>query len=179
MSPTHVNGRRRPLFVTDAAHRETCDTFHVHAYVHGLPVAQADDVVVDLPPQAYFDEVLAVERKVVPDHRAATRAERQVFADAGILVQQPRHGVNLEAGNNPQRRVAHGEPADLPCCGHVALEMRRRYRQTGRHVVEALVGLIGQQERLRIDFDRQQIPDGVRVFDPVQAVDTNSSGVGV
>src|SRR5260370_630486 len=62
--------------------------------------------------QHHADLVLAVQRKVVTDGRAATRSERQVVVHPHVLHQHHvRHAVGLQAGLH--RRIADGEAADL------------------------------------------------------------------
>ena len=66
--------------------------------------------------------------------------------------------------------IADRQAADLAGGRSVAFEQRGRERQRARDVVEAARGIVGRQELAGIDFDVQQIANGVRVFGAVQAV---------
>ena len=71
-----------------AAHREAFDADSVQPDIDLVRLAHADDVVVELPPQLNFDRVIAIQRKVVTDQRAALRSKRQVVAHLIILYQE-------------------------------------------------------------------------------------------
>ena len=74
-----------------------------------MPLAHADDVVVLLPSQQDFDRVLGVERKVIANQRTASRAERQIVAEAFV----PTHGALTVAGGV---LFVHAHPDD-ECVG--------------------------------------------------------------
>ena len=66
-------------------------------------------------------------------------------------------------------RVADGERADLSSRIHIAFEQHRRDSEHIADIVETVCGVVGRQENSRIDFERQQIPDHVRILRPVQS----------
>ena len=140
-------------------------------------VADAADVVVEVPAQADPDAVLAVEREVVPHGNAAARSERQVVARVVVLDFAVGHPVRIEAG--PQRGVADRELAHLPRGVQVALHQRRRDRQHVGDVVEPLVLVIRGEQRFGVDLDPEEIVDGVAVLHAVQSMRGRAAGVGV
>ena len=67
-------------------------------------------------------------------------------------------------------RTADGQLADVAGGREVSLEQRRRHAKQARVVVETVRGIVWRQQRGGVDFERQQITDGVRVLAAVQAV---------
>ena len=121
------------------------------------------------------DHVLAVDREVVRDGRAAARAERLAF-ERLVLAEIALHRV----GDLRRRGVAFadGQPADLRRRRDVALEQRRRHAEHVGDVVEAVARIVGRQQGGGIDVERQQIADRVLVLDAVHAVQRRASGIG-
>ena len=83
----------------------------------------------------------------------------------------------VRSGRNPDRvaagraaRAADRQAADLLRRRDVAVEQRRR-QIADRHVVEAVAGLVGRQQRRDVDVEREQIADGVLVFGSGQPPD--------
>src|SRR5262249_39908334 len=76
------------------------------------------------------------------------------------------------------RRPPEGQPADLLRRRDVAVqEGRREVAQGG--AVEAVIGLVGRQQRRGVHVQRQEVPDGVLVFGAVQpSQGGGSAGVG-
>ena len=72
------------------------------------------------------------------------------------------HAVGL--GRRCPRQVTDRERADLRSRRVSFLERRRHAEHVG-DVVEAVRGIVRRQERRRIDVERQQIADGVRVLE--------------
>ena len=70
---------------------------------------------------------------------------------------------------------ADREPADLLRRRDVAVEQRRR-EVADRHVVEAVAGLVGRQQRRDVDVERQQVADGVLVLGSRQPPDASRCG---
>ena len=101
--------------------------------------------------------------------RAAARAERQVLAHAVVLHQQRRQRIAHRVGLDG--RVAHGQPADPARRRHVALQQPRSHGQDVGVVVEAVGEIVGRQHRPGIDLQVEQIADGVRVLQAVEAMD--------
>ena len=111
----------------------------------------------------------------MPDGRAAARAVRQVFAHALVLPQPARQVERLDTGAD--RRIADGEPADLARREQVPLQQGRRHRQDLGDVVQAVIRLVGRQQRLRIDFQVEQVANRVAVLETVQAVVRGPAGI--
>ncbi len=105
---------------------------------------------------------------------AAARAERQAF-DVLHLGGVPAHVKGLRARAN--RGAADRERADLAGRRQIAFEQRRRRAEHVGDVVEAVARIVGGQQRRRIDVQRQQIADRVRVLRPVEAMDQRSAGI--
>ncbi|MEZ5420499.1 MAG: hypothetical protein R2708_24590 [Vicinamibacterales bacterium] len=105
---------------------------------------------------------------------AAARAERQVVAQADVLLEQLRQLVDGGSRRLGQRPVADGQPRDLPGRRQIALQVRGGERQARRDVVEAVVGLVGQQQRRCVDLERQDVADSVGILGAVQAMGPDS-----
>ncbi len=92
---------------------------HFELFVFGgLPVLRPE---IDLQ-QGEFEEVFAIDRKVVPDHDATPRSERQtlnVLVLRNVASDFVSHGERLNAG------VAHGQTADLGRCADITLDQCR------------------------------------------------------
>ena len=56
--------------------------------------------------------------------------------------------------------------------------MRRREREARRHVIEALVRFVRQQQRFGVDLETEQIANGVGVFGAVQPMHAHAPGLG-
>ena len=161
--------RRIGIVVALAADREARDERSVEEHVDLFARADgADPRVREVPAEPDLHQVLAVQRKIVADERAAARAVRQALVHAGVLPEPARQVEGLH--RRPDGRIAHGELADAARREHVAAEQRRRHRQHLGDVVEALVRLVGRQQLLGVDLQRQQVADGVAVLEAVQAV---------
>ena len=106
--------------------------------------------------------------KVCGDEQAAARAERQPL---DVLVVRPLAGRRVGDLRRRRRAIAHGLAADLHRRRDVALHERRRHGERFGDVVEAFVRVVGRQQRLDVDVDRQQIADGVGVLGAVQAME--------
>ena len=81
------------------------------------------------------------------------------------------HRVGLDG------RVAHGQPADPARRRHVALQQPRSHGQDVGVVVEAVGEIVGRQHRPGIDLQVQQIADGVRVLQAVEAMNGRPAGI--
>ena len=79
--------RRRA--VLGAADGEARQSRTIQTNVHLVPVAEADDVVVDVRLQLHANRVFAVDRKLVRNRDTAARSERQLLAHAAVLVPVP------------------------------------------------------------------------------------------
>ncbi len=122
------------------------------------------------PHRRPVEGVDAVGREHVPHRQPATSGERQAIdmAVLGIV------GRSLIVRDLRVEVMTQRETADLGSSRHVGADQRRRRAQRARHVVEAVAGVIHGQERRRVDLDRQQIADGVRVFLPVEPMCTGA-----
>ena len=136
-----------------AAHDERRDAGAVEPHFEPLPVLEAADVVVELPPQPDADLVLPVDREVVPDREAAARSERQLLAHA--LVLEAHAGQAVRLGRRCGGRIADREPGDPACREDVAVEQGRRHRQRVGHVVEAVIDIVRRQERASVDLEAE------------------------
>ncbi len=126
--------------------------------------------------QRQLDQVFAVQREVVPDHRAAARSERQAVQRCGLR-QIPFDRVGDVEGRG--LRIAHCQPADLGRRGHVAFQQGRRYAQDVGDVVEAAAGIVGRQQRGGVDIHCEQVADGVGVLAAIHAMQRRTAGVGI
>ena len=95
---------------------------------------------------------------------AAARAERQPFHVRELVARARR--VSLAAG--PGVRLADRAHRDGARRDHVLLDERRRHLQAARDVVEVLDLFVLRQELARVDVEREQIADRVRVLLAVQ-----------
>ena len=127
--------------------------------------------------QRDLDDVLGVEREVMTHRKAATRPEREVFADPVVLRQQ--WGCLVDDGGRAQRRIAHRAATDLRGRQEIPLQQSGRDRQNIADVVEAVARLVRREQRPAIDLERQQIADGVCVFGAVEAMDCRSARIGI
>lgn len=153
-----------------AADGEALHADAIDAQIERLRMPHADDVVVDLPPQPHAQRVVAGDGEEVPHGDAAARAERLIVTEAHVLLQQLRHLVAGGGRRVGQRAIAHRQAADLPRRREVALEVRGREGQAGGDVVEAVVGFVGQQQRGRVDVQRQHVAHRVRVLGAIQTM---------
>src|SRR5262249_39557585 len=90
---------------------EALQEFAIEADIEFLRPTHTFEVVLILALEANFDEILAVDRKVVTDGDAAAGAEGQVFVLTIVLQLMQGNLKTVEAGVN--RRKACGEPRDL------------------------------------------------------------------
>ena len=90
-----VTGRGGPALCT-APDREALQQLAIQANVELLRPAHALEVILILPLEANFDEVFAVNRKVVVNRDAAARSERQIFALPVILQHVQRNLKSFE-----------------------------------------------------------------------------------
>src|SRR5881397_3214092 len=82
-----------------AADRKELHLSAVDADIKALTAVVADGTgVTERSAEPYFHDILAVNRKVVPDHGAAARPERQVDAHATILRRGRRQTVRRDYG---------------------------------------------------------------------------------
>ena len=137
-----------------APHREPPHESAVHTDVQVLGGSEAPDVVGVGTLETEPDGVVAVDRKPMPDRDAASRPERQILAEAVVLIQQERNAIGLD--RRGRRRDPDREPADLARRRQVTVEQGRGHRQYVRHVVEAVrVRIIGRQQSRDIDVNRE------------------------
>ena len=134
-----------------------------------MPVQEAAHLTVVGPQQEDPHRVLAVEREVVLYGQPAAGGERQLVADAPVLAQVLVHLVDI--GGRLQGGIAHREAADLARRGEIALGQHRRHRQDVGDVVEAEAGIIGREQRRRVDLQVEQVADRVGVLRAVQSMD--------
>ena len=141
------------------------DREHLHArpvqqQLDIVRIGQPLDVLIAIPGQANLDLVLAVEREGVGKHGAAAGANRKPL-EMTLLREVGGHPDRFTAGRSA--RTADREPADLLGSRDIAIEQRRR-QVADRHVVEAVAGIVGRQERAHVDVERQEIADRVVIL---------------
>src|SRR5687767_5509984 len=95
-----VPGQRPRRAFALATDREPLDPLAIDPQVELLWMTHANDVVVDLPSQPHFEEILAIEREVVPDRDAASGTERHVLTDANVLLQELRDLIDRRTGSS-------------------------------------------------------------------------------
>ena len=66
--------------------------------------------------------------------------------------------------------VAHCPAAYFHGCRGIGLSKRRRESQRRRHIVKALAGIISWQESIYVNFQCQQIANGVFIFTAIKPV---------
>ena len=125
--------------------------------------------------QLHLQDVLGIEREVVPNRDAAPGSKRHVLADAVVLQEVTGELVGLDGG--PKRRIADREACDLARGRHVPLEQSRRDGQHVRVVVEPERGIVGRQQRRRPDVEREQIANRVCVLSAVEAMNGRPAGI--
>ena len=147
---------------------EPLDERAVHADVELLRRTEAADVVGVGSLETQLERVLAVHREPMPDRDAATRPERQVFAEAVVLIERDPVGLDGCLG----RRTPDRETTDLPRRRHVALQQRRRDRQDVGHVVEPVrVRIVRGKQGRDVDVDSEQIANRVLILRPVETME--------
>src|SRR5262249_61713111 len=118
------------------------------------------DVLVAGPGQPDLHVVFAVLREGVRDQDAAARPQRQPLdvAFLGLIRRGPK-GVAVGG----QRLTPEGQPAGFLRRRDVTFQERRREAAQGG-AVEAVVGLVGRQQRRGVHVQRQEVTDGVLVL---------------
>ena len=135
-----------------ATHREAFDADSVQPDIDLVRLTHAHDVVVELPPEQNFDRVIAVQRKVVMDERAALRSKRQVVAHMIVLHEEA--GVSVSIDRRVEREIAHGEAAHFARRRKVILKQHGRHGENAGHVVETfLIRVIGGEQGLPVDIE--------------------------
>src|SRR5437667_22232 len=127
-------GRSAVVFASDG---EAFQQLAIEADVELLRPAHALEVILILPLETNFDEVLAIDRKVVVNGETATRSERQIVALPVILhhVQWNLESLEPRIGGRETGR----EPRDLTGHREVSLQVGRRNREDIPKVVETAV----------------------------------------
>ena len=113
------------------------------------------------------------------DADTAPRAKREVVAHPVVLQEENRYVVVLRC--RYQRGLADRQPGGFTRRRQVPLHQCGRDRQYVGHVVEAvLVDVVRRQEHVRVDFECQQITNGIGVFGAVQAMERfGSAGIRI
>ena len=161
---------------TLAADSEPCDLGAVQEHVNLLAGPNGPNHRIGkVSSQADLHHILAVEREVVANERAAACVIRQLFVHALVLPEAARDVEGLDGRTGP--RIADGEPADLLRREHIPLEESRRNREDVSDVVEPVVRLVGRQQRSRVDVQREQVPNRVGVLHLIQAMIRGAAGI--
>src|SRR5262249_44133911 len=108
-TPGKTPGRRPAL--ARAPDRKQLQSYTVEADVYLMGLTEADDVIEGFSSKTDFERVVAVDRKVVMDHKAAMRPERDLLADLVVLGHPSGGTVCLDG--RPGRRESNGKTADL------------------------------------------------------------------
>ena len=153
----------------------------VEADLDVLGGSHAHDVVVDHPAQPDLHAVVAVERKVVADGQPPAGPERELFAHAVVLIQQPRRRVGGGGEPGTDGGVADREPADPVGGGEIAVEQGGRHREgLGVGAEPFLVHVVRRkQQPALVDLEVEQAPNRVAILGRGQAADGRPARVGV
>ena len=157
-------------------------------------VEQHDDRVLELHARHFARErhvadrelVFSVRGEVVLDDEAAARAERHARqmmllpARAGSTVRRQRddhvRGVAVLRRDGQRRGIADCLERDRARGVDVLIDERRRHLERVRVVVEVALDVVLGEQRCRIDLEREQVADGVRVLAAVQAAQRDTTG---
>src|SRR2546425_7238075 len=107
-TPGKTRGRRSAL--ARAPDREQLQSRTGQADVYVMRLTEADDVIEGFSSKTDFEHVVAVDRKVMMDHKTATRPERELFADLVVLAHPSGGSVCFD--DRPRRRESNGKTAD-------------------------------------------------------------------
>ena len=135
-------------------------------------------------PEIGAQNVLGVEREIVPNRNSAGRIERQIVAHplesgrdrsltAGFAARFERLFHRLH------RRIADCQPGDLARRRQIAVQQRRRKRKDVAVVVEPVARIVHRQQRAGVHIQLEDVADGVAVFRAVQPVDCRMPGIRV
>ncbi len=162
------------LEVLLAAHVEGVDTLTVDRIFDLMLVFQPARDAEIRAEHPNRKDIVAVERKSHFGENPADGADRhslEVNVLRSILPDAERFARGTDV------RVADGERADLSSRIHIAFEQHRRDSEHIADIVETVCRIVGRQENRRIDFERQQIPDHVRILRPVQSRHQGTAGI--
>ena len=129
----------------------------------GLPQSANEAAPIAREPD--LDLVLAVLGKHKRDNGPATGPDRKA-RNVCFLGDVTSHANRLALKR--RLRAADRQSADSLRSGDVPVEKGRRQIANG-DVVEAVAALVRRQERLGIDVERQQVPDGVLILGAVES----------
>ncbi len=76
----------------------------------------------------------------------------------------------IGGGGGRYAQVSDRQPADVPGSGQITLHQGGRHAQYVGDVIEAAALVVGRQELGCVDFQAEQIANGVGVLGPVEAV---------
>ncbi len=158
-----------------AAHPEGVDARAVHRVLDLVRVLEAAHHAEVRPEHLHSELILGVERQRHLREDAADRADRLAF-DVGVLrrvlADVKRLGGGAEVG------IADRHRADLVRGLHEPLEQHRRHPENVADVVKPVRGVVGRQQRRRIDIEREEIAHRIRVFGAVETMENRTAGVG-
>jgi len=95
------------------------------------------------------------------------RSQRQTF-DVSGLCESRRKLINLRHGT--EAAIADRETADGSRHRQILFEERWRHPQSVGHIIEPVALVVGRKHGRHIDLEREQIPNRVLVFRPIQPV---------
>ena len=90
---------RRPALPL-ASHVEPLEQRAVQSDFNLMRITHADDVVVQLSPQEHFDAVLAIDGKMMTNHRPALRTKGKIVARPVVLHQRFRDLIRVDDGSH-------------------------------------------------------------------------------
>ena len=156
------------VVVDDLLNREGRHQLAVHQHDHfvlAAPLTQSTDVPVQIAREPHLNLVLAIPRERVRDRHSAARAKRKP-GDVRFLRAIGRQPNRI--GLQRRLNAANREAAYFLRSGDVAIE-KRRGEVTDGHVVETMTALVGRQQRVDVDVERQEIADSVAIFRSIEA----------
>jgi len=167
----------RILLMLEAVHRNERDPASIHGHLDRLVAGRPAEERPGrsrLHPNA--EGVLAIGREDVLGRDPASGTEGRAL-DPLPLRGEPWHGVGRFLRN--RRRITHREPGDTRGCVEVRIHQRRAEELSVGDVVEVVALRIRREVALRIDLERQEIPDRVPVLCLVQPLERPNPRVRV
>src|SRR5262249_8450585 len=153
-------------FWTLSAHAEQLQPLSIEPHIQLVrAVDTVDRAAVEESTETNLHGVFAIGREVVAYDCAAPRKKRRFIALALKLRKVRANRDPL--GPGPDGRITHCQAADLLRGEEIALQQTWRDGQHIGDVVKTVSGFVGRQYRGAVNLEREQVPDGVRVFESV------------
>ena len=127
----------------------------------------------------YLEGIFRVHRECVSKRQAATRAKRKILTDGFTAETAPRGPAQFKQIHlRFQVRVGDRQARNHSTGSEITFQQNRGQGKDIANVVEAIAGVVNRQGVPGPDIQREKVADGVRVFRPVQAVDSRAARVG-